>query len=160
MTYKCAAVDIPFGGAKGGIKIDPSKYSDREIERIVRRFTLELGKKSFIGAAVDVPGPDMGTGEREMTLIKDTYSMIHADKDINAEACVTGKYPGAGGIEGRTDATGLGVYIGIREMLNNQEFTKKPKVETGLQGKTIIMQGLGQVGVVAGRKLIEDGLQL
>lgn len=135
MTYKLASVDLPFGGAKGGIAINPALYSEGELERIIRRYTLELAKKNFIGASVDVPGPDLGTGEREMTWIKDTYKTIYTN-DINSEACVTGKYPtAAGGIQGRTQATGLGVYFGIRDILENQEFTREANISPGIEGK-------------------------
>jgi glutamate dehydrogenase (NAD(P)+) len=122
MTYKLAVADIPFGGAKGGIRFNPRNYSRGEIERATRRYTLELAKKGFIGAAIDVPGPDMGTDQQVMTWMKDTYTNIYGDRDVNAEGCVTGKFLRHGGIQGRNESTGLGVYYGLREMLNNDEF--------------------------------------
>jgi len=122
MTVKNAILDLPYGGGKGGIRINPKKYSKREIESLMRRYTLELAKKNFIGAAIDVPGPDLGTGEREMTWMKDTYNIYYGHKDINAVGCVTGKSVNVGGIDGRTESTGLGVFYALREILNDITF--------------------------------------
>lgn len=157
MTYKLAAINIPMGGAKGAIKIDPHKYSQKELERITRKYTLELAKKSYIGAAIDVPGPDLGTDEQVMTWMKDMYTMVHGDTDINAEACVTGKYLASGGLDGRHESTGLGVFYGIRDMLDNTEFCKKAKLDKGIEGKSFIFQGFGMVGYWAAKFLVEQG---
>ena len=118
MTFKLAIADVPFGGAKGGVKIDPRKYSSAEVERVTRKYTMELIKKGFIGAQVDCLGPDMGTNEQTMTWIKDTYMNVRGETDINAEGCCTGKFISQGGIAGRAESTGLGVYYAVREMLN------------------------------------------
>ena len=157
MTFKLSVHDIPFGGAKGGIRINPKKYSQNEIERVTRRYTIELAKKGFIGAAIDVPGPDMGTNAQTMTWMKDTYMSIYGEKDINFEACTTGKFVEQGGIDGRTESTGLGVYYGIRELLNDDKFAKKSKLSKGIQGKTFAVQGFGNVGYWASKFLHNDG---
>ncbi|KAJ7544655.1 hypothetical protein O6H91_09G087800 [Diphasiastrum complanatum] len=145
MTFKCAVVDVPFGGAKGGIKIDPTKYSLNEKEAIMRRYTSELVKKKFIGPAIDVPAPDYGTGPQEMAWIKDTYEHMKST-DINGAACVTGKPLEEGGIHGRHEATGLGVFFCLREFLNDQDLVKKLHMSPGVKGKTFIIQGFGNVG--------------
>jgi len=121
MTFKLAVADVTLGGAKGGIKIDPKSLSKAELERVTRRYTMELIKKGFIGAAIDCFDPDMGTNEEVMTWIKDTYQQMRGEQDINAEGCCTGKYISQGGIAGRTESTGLGVYYALRELMNNQE---------------------------------------
>ena len=158
MSYKCAVVDVPFGGAKGGIKIDKNNYSDGELERITRRYTYELIKKDFIGPGSDVPAPDYGTGAREMGWIMDTYRQLKTD--INSEACVTGKPLPQGGIRGRTEATGRGVFFGIREACRNKEDMKDLELDTGLEGKTFVVQGLGNVGYYAANYLSEGGAKL
>src|SRR5882672_9696115 len=145
MTYKCAIVNVPFGGGKGGIKINPRKYSAYELEKITRRYTAELIRKKFIGPGTDVPAPDYGTGEREMAWILDTYTAMHPG-EIDAAGCVTGKPVTQGGVRGRREATGLGVFFGLREVCNIPDVMKKLKLTPGVEGKRIAVQGLGNVG--------------
>ena len=159
MTYKCAVVDVPFGGAKGGININTRRYSERELERITRRYTFELTRKNFIGPGVDVPAPDYGTGPREMAWILDTYNSI-TENPLDALACVTGKPIGQGGVRGRTEATGRGVFFGIREACNIAEDMQKLGLTPGLEGKTVVVQGLGNVGYHAAKYLQEEGAVL
>ncbi len=156
MSYKCALVEVPFGGAKGGVKIDRKRYSENELERITRRYTAELIKKNFIGPAIDVPAPDYGTGAKEMAWIADTYSAF-TPESINALGCVTGKPLSQSGIEGRTEATGKGVCIGLREACDRLEDMNRIGLERGLAGKKIIVQGLGNVGFYAAKFLQEEG---
>jgi len=145
MTYKCAIVNVPFGGGKGGIKINPRNYSAYELEKITRRYTSELVRKNFIGPGTDVPAPDYGTGEREMAWIVDTYTTLRPG-EIDGLGCVTGKPVTQGGVRGRREATGLGVFYGVREVCNMDDVMKKLGLTTGLPGKKIIVQGLGNVG--------------
>jgi len=156
MTYKCAIVNVPFGGAKGGIKIDPRKYSTYELEKITRRYTSELTKKNFIGPGIDVPAPDYGTGEREMSWIVDTYSSLRPG-EIDAAGCVTGKPVSQGGVNGRREATGLGVYFGIREVCNMKNMMDKLGLTIGIPGKKVIVQGLGNVGYHSAKFFRENG---
>jgi glutamate dehydrogenase (NAD(P)+) len=159
MTYKCAVVDVPFGGAKGGIKINSKAYSAEELERITRRYTFELYKKSFIGPGLDVPAPDFGTGPREMAWIADTYVSLAADK-LEALGCVTGKPIAQGGIRGRAEATGRGLSFATREACDVAEDMKKVGLSRGISGKRIVVQGLGNVGYNAARYLEELGAVL
>lgn len=145
MTYKCAIVNVPFGGAKGGITIDPKKYTTYELEKITRRYTAELIKKNFIGPGTDVPAPDYGTGEREMSWILDTYMSMRPG-EIDAMGCVTGKPVSQGGVRGRREATGLGVFYGLREVCNMPEVTSRLNISLGVEGKRVVVQGLGNVG--------------
>ena len=156
MTYKCAIVDVPFGGAKGGVRIDTKQYTAQELEQITRRYTAELIKKNFIGAGLDVPAPDYGTGPREMAWIYDTYSAFYPGA-IDAMACVTGKPVTQGGIRGRVEATGRGVYFGLREACDQADDMKALGLSRGLQGKTIVVQGLGNVGYHTARFCQEAG---
>jgi len=156
MTYKCAIVEIPFGGAKGGVRVEPRKYTAAQLERITRRYTAELVKKDFIGPGVDVPAPDYGTSAREMAWIADTYAAMHPGQ-IDAQACVTGKPIEQGGIHGRTEATGRGVYYGLVRALSHSEDLKKLGLSTGIEGKRVVVQGLGNVGYWAARIIQEAG---
>jgi len=156
MSYKCALVDAPFGGAKGGIRVARHKYSDSELERITRRYTFELVKKNFIGPGVDVPAPDFGSGPREMAWIVDTYRSLH-EGQLNPVACVTGKPVTQGGIRGRVEATGRGAFFGIREACDVAEDMKALKLTRGLEGKTVAVQGLGNVGYHAAKFIQEGG---
>jgi glutamate dehydrogenase (NAD(P)+) len=155
MTFKCAVVDVPFGGSKGGLRIDPGEYDRDEIETITRRFTIELDQKGYISPSTNVPAPDMGTGGREMAWIANTYRTLHPE-DIDAEACVTGKPPQMGGIRGRVEATGRGVQNGLQEFFRHPDDVKDAGLEGGLEGKRIVVQGLGNVGYHAAKFLEEE----
>ncbi len=155
MTYKCALVEAPFGGAKGGLRIDPTQWDEHELEQITRRFAYELAKRDLINPSQNVPAPDMGTSEREMAWIADQYRRMNTT-DINAAACVTGKPTHAGGIEGRTEATGRGVQYALREFFRHSEDAAKAGLEGDLDGKTVIVQGLGNVGYHAAKFLSEE----
>jgi glutamate dehydrogenase (NAD(P)+) len=155
MTYKCALVETPFGGSKGGLCIDPRQWDEHELEQITRRFAYELIKRDLIHPAQNVPAPDMGTGEREMAWIADQYARMNTT-DINAKACVTGKPPHAGGIQGRVEATGRGVQYALREFFRHKEDVAKAGLKGGLDGKRVIVQGLGNVGYHAAKFLSEE----
>ena len=157
MTFKCAIVDVPFGGAKGGVKINPRNYSTSQLQRITRRYTAELIKKNFIGPSVDVPAPDYGTGSREMAWILDTYLTFNRNSEIDAVGCVTGKPVNLNGIRGRTEATGRGVYYGIREVLSFERDMKKIGLTKGVAGKKIVIQGMGNVGSYTAQISQEEG---
>lgn len=159
MTYKCAIVNVPFGGAKGGISIDPRKYTVYELEKITRRYTAELIKKNFIGPGIDVPAPDYGTGEREMSWILDTYSSMRPG-EIDAQGCVTGKPVTQGGVRGRREATGLGVFYGIREVCNMREVMDRLGMKLGVEGKRVVVQGLGNVGYHTAKFFEEAGAKI
>jgi len=156
MTYKCAIVNVPFGGAKGGIKISPRSLSTYELEKITRRYTSELVKKNFIGPGIDVPAPDYGTGEREMAWIVDTYQSLKPG-EIDAAGCVTGKPISLGGVRGRKEATGLGVFFGVREVCLMEDIMKKQGLTVGIENKKIVVQGLGNVGYYSAKFFREHG---
>jgi glutamate dehydrogenase (NAD(P)+) len=156
MSYKCAIVDVPFGGAKGGVKINPWEFTPEALEKITRRYTTELIRRNFIGPSIDVPAPDYGTGEREMAWIMDTYRTFRGE-EIDAAGCVTGKPVNQNGIRGRKEATGRGVYYGIREAFNFDEDIKSLGLQPGLAGKTMIIQGLGNVGSYTGMISQDEG---
>ncbi len=157
MTYKCALVETPFGGSKGGLCLDPRQYDEHELELITRRFAYELAKRDLINPSQNVPAPDMGTGEREMAWIADQYRRMNTT-DINAAACVTGKPINAGGIQGRTEATGRGVQYALREFFRHPDDMKAAGLTGTLDGKRVVVQGLGNVGYHAAKFLNqEDG---
>ncbi len=155
MTYKCALVEVPFGGSKGGLRIDPRAWNEDELERVTRRFTYELSRRNLISPSQNVPAPDMGTGEREMAWMADAYKRLHPD-DINAKACVTGKPRTAGGIDGRVEATGRGVQYALREVFRHPDVLKRAGLEGTLAGKRVIVQGLGNVGYHAAHFLSSE----
>ncbi|MEM1130719.1 MAG: Glu/Leu/Phe/Val dehydrogenase [Pseudomonadota bacterium] len=155
MTYKCALVETPFGGSKGGLCLDPREYEEHELERITRRFAYELAKRDLINPSQNVPAPDMGTGEREMAWIADQYRRMNTT-DINSNACVTGKPPNAGGIQGRVEATGRGVQYALREFFRHPEDVAAAGLTGKLDGKRVVVQGLGNVGYHAAKFLTEE----
>jgi glutamate dehydrogenase (NAD(P)+) len=155
MTYKCALVETPFGGSKGGLCIDPREWDEHELEQITRRFAYELIKRDLIHPAQNVPAPDMGTGEREMAWIADQFARMNTT-EINAKACVTGKPPHAGGIQGRVEATGRGVQYALREFFRHPEDVAAARLSGGLEGKRAVVQGLGNVGYHAAKFLSEE----
>ena len=160
MTYKCALVDAPYGGSKGGLRIDPLAYDEHELEQITRRFAYELIKRDLIHPSQNVPAPDMGTGEREMAWIADQYQRMHTT-DINARACVTGKPVSGGGIEGRAEATGRGVQYALQEFFRHPEDLAAAGLSGDLGSMAIIVQGLGNVGYHAAKFLSqEDGARI
>ncbi len=160
MSYKCAIVDVPFGGSKGGLLIDPNEYEEDELERITRRFTHELAKKDYISPSLNVPAPDVGTGPREMAWIADAFR-TQFPGDINANACVTGKPTTLGGINGRVEATGRGVQYALQEFFRHPDDVKKAGLEGSLAGKRIIIQGFGNVAYHAAKFLtLEDDAKI
>ena len=155
MTYKCALVEAPFGGSKGGLCVDPRQYDEHELEQITRRFAYELIKRDLINPSQNVPAPDMGTGEREMAWIADQYARMNTT-DINSKACVTGKPLNSGGIAGRIEATGRGVQYALREFFRDERDKAKAGLTGSLEGKRVIVQGLGNVGYHAAKFLQEE----
>ncbi len=156
MSFKCAIVDVPFGGAKGGVKVNPWEFTPYQLEKITRRYTTELVKHNFIGPAIDVPAPDYGTGEREMSWIYDTYRALK-ETEIDAAGCVTGKPVTLNGINGRTEATGRGVFYGIREACEDTAIMRALNLKKGIAGKRIVVQGLGNVGSYTARISQDEG---
>ena len=150
MTFKCALVETPFGGSKGGLCIDPNEWEEHELEQITRRFAYELIKRDLINPSQNVPAPDMGTSEREMAWIADQYQRMNTT-DINGKACVTGKPLNAGGIAGRIEATGRGIQYALREFFRHPEDVILTNLEGSLNGKKVIIQGLGNVGYHAAK---------
>lgn len=159
MTYKCAIVDVPFGGAKGGIKISPRNTSAAVLEKITRRYTAELIKKNFIGPGLDVPAPDYGTGEREMAWILDTYLTLKSN-EVEGYGCVTGKPVSLNGIRGRTEATGRGVVYGLNEIVSYKDDMDAIGLTVGLKDKRVVVQGLGNVGFHAANIITEYGAKV
>jgi glutamate dehydrogenase (NAD(P)+) len=155
MTYKCALVDVPFGGAKGAVRIERTRYSDGELERITRRYVYELFAKNLIGPGLDVPAPDYGTGLREMAWVVDTYSAL-SPSSVDSLACVTGKPLSQGGVRGRLEATGRGVFFALREACTHEADMAQLGLTPGLEGKRVVVQGLGNVGYHAA-KFIQQG---
>ena len=155
MTYKCAIADVPFGGAKGGLIIDPAQYDEDELRKIVSRFAMHLASKGFLTPATNVPAPDMGTGAREMAWMADTYRQVFPE-DINAIACVTGKPVEQGGIPGRAEATGRGIQYALQEFFRNPDDIKSAGLNDGLHSQRLVVQGLGNVGYHAAKFLSED----
>jgi glutamate dehydrogenase (NAD(P)+) len=155
MTYKCAIVNVPYAGSKGALKINPKKYTIGELEHITRRFAQELDKRGLLGPGLNVPAPDMGTGQRMMSWIADEYQKLHPS-DINARGCVTGKPVHFGGVAGRVEATGRGVQYGLQELFRNADDLVLAKLSGTLEGKKIIVQGLGNVGYHASKFLQEE----
>ncbi|RMF72628.1 MAG: Glu/Leu/Phe/Val dehydrogenase [Acidobacteria bacterium] len=160
MTYKCAVVDVPFGGSKGGVCLRPRDHTPEQLEKITRRFTAELARKGYIGPGINVPAPDYGTGEREMAWIADTYDALNPGQ-LDNMACVTGKPVSQGGVEGRRAATGRGVVFGLREFFRHPKDVARARLDGGLEGKRVSVQGLGNVGYHAARILAgEDGAKI
>jgi len=159
MTYKCAVVDVPFGGAKGGIMIEPSQFTEAQLQRITKQYASELIRYNFLSPGLDVPAPDMGTGPREMAWIVQAYRNLHPE-DINASGCVTGKPVSQGGIRGRTAATGLGCFYCVREALNDKALMSKVNLAPGVVGKTVIVQGFGNVGSYAAQFCYRAGMKV
>jgi glutamate dehydrogenase (NAD(P)+) len=155
MTYKCAIVDVPFGGSKGGLQLDPNQYDREEMQLITRRFTVELVRKGFLNPATNVPAPDMGTGQREMAWMADTYKHLNPE-DINYNACVTGKPVEHGGIRGRVEATGRGVLNALQAFFRSKEAVQAAGLKGGLAGKRVVIQGFGNVGYHAAKFLAEE----
>ena len=144
MTFKCAVADVPFGGAKGGVRVDPHELSEEEHERVTRRLTKSL--RRYIGVNFDIPAPDMGTNARTMSWIMDTYSVY---EDETVSGIVTGKSPEIGGIVGREESPGIGVSIITQRALEHYG--------VGVEGATVAVQGYGSVGANAARHLDDAG---
>lgn len=159
MTYKCAVVNVPFGGSKGGLRFNPRKYSVDELERITRRFSRELINHGYISPSLNVPAPDMNTGPREMAWIADTYRTLHPD-DINYLGCVTGKPVASGGVRGRVEATGRGVQYATREFFRHADDVKLAGLNGELAGKRVVVTGFGNVGYHAAKFLAEDDTRI
>ena len=160
MTFKCAVVDVPFGGAKGGLLIDTKKYDDESLERITKKFARELIRRGFLSPARDVPAPDVGTSQREMGWILDAYKSLRPD-DINHVACVTGKSVSHGGIKGRLEATGRGVCEALKEFFRHPEEVSKANINNpNLDGQKIIIQGFGNVGSNSAKSLFATGAKI
>ena len=155
MSYKCAIINVPFGGSKGGLKINPTDWEKRELEKITRRFAQELIKRDLISPSMNVPAPDIGSSSREMAWIADEYRKIHPS-DINGAACVTGKPPNKNGLPGRDEATGRGVQFIVREFFRNADLLKKSKLDDNLSTKSMIVQGIGNVGYHLSKFLTEE----
>jgi glutamate dehydrogenase (NAD(P)+) len=155
MTYKCALVEIPFGGSKGALKIDPREWDRYELERITRRFTQELVERNLLSPSQNVPAPDMGTSDRVMAWIADEYRRLNPI-ELNSAASVTGKPLAFGGIEGRTEATGRGVQYALHEFFRHEMDIERAGLTGGMRGKTVIVQGLGNVGFHAAKFLSEE----
>ncbi|OFW05256.1 MAG: glutamate dehydrogenase [Acidobacteria bacterium RIFCSPLOWO2_02_FULL_68_18] len=159
MTYKCAVVDVPFGGAKGAVQVDPHRRSVEELERITRRYVYELSQRNLIGPGIDVPAPDAGTGEREMAWVADTYTALHPEQ-LDALACVTGKPVTLGGVRGRKEATGQGLVYALAEVCAQADDMKALGLGVGLDGKRVVVQGIGNVGYHAARFCRERGARV